>query len=199
MIILSFDDIFIDDWNAHREYFKRKGIRANFFVCSLDSYTDEQWQKLVDLKNDGHAIAFHGYDHLRAGTETEYTIDAFIEKEIMRGILKMNAYGLTPRHYSYPWGNRSNLSDYRLLKIFKTLKVGGGGVYLPPLPRIYGALNFGKGKGIPHVGALNAAIDGIVCLYMHKVMVERLDFLAEFASRNGIEFKTLDDMEGNIK
>ena len=202
-IILGFDDCHIDAWHDCREFFALNGVKATFYVSDLDTIEPAGWEKLRELREDGHCIGFHGLRHCRAGAagvphdpnnhrldnEPVFaSLDDFMEREILAGIQIMCANGFDPQHYSYPYGNRTDATDARLLAIFKTVRRGGE-CRIPvgqEFPRLFGALVRHK--------ALHTCGANRVSYYMHEPEIGRIAALIEAAQSNGTHFETIEEI-----
>ena len=197
-LLLSFDDHFIKPWFAWRRWFEQHKVFATFFLSNLHELTNDHWEMLKAMESDGHEIGLHTTNHTRAGVPRggqEWR--AFFQEEILNGLSLMEEKGLRcPNHFSYPWGNHSTLSDGVLCQHFKSLRIGGRGIY-EKLPQIWGALNFGKAAKEPFCGhepLVLTARERIVCFFMHLPIEHRLEFLAAQAQKHHIPFLRLGEL-----
>ena len=208
-IYLSVDDNHITEWYNLNLYLMDNNVALTFFLSHINNYSIKDWYKVKRLSII-HTIGNHGVNHLRAGVcdlslekrkelkKPVHTLlwDEFIKSEIIEGNKSIaEKTGYTPKHYSYPMGNRTENSDIELLKYFKTLKKGGGGVYnINDFPFVYGALDFGKRADQAFCGHEKKSLkikDGqVFCCYMHKPIKHRLDWLINL----NYKFVTIEDI-----
>lgn len=189
-IFLSFDDYHIDEWYDLSPFLNQNNMKCTFYVTLSEQIAPSGWGKLKHLQDEGHTIGFHGTNHLRAAPEIEADgFEKFYEKEIAPGLSMFEENGLhTPAHYAYPMGNGNKISDYHLLKHFKTLRYGGR-EYIKDLKgqRIFHAVNFGKFENKVFSGHEKYVQEAIrrkaaVCLFMHWPVMKRLTYLARRAA-----------------
>ena len=210
-IVLSFDDCFIDQWYEYRMFFRKHEVKATFYLAYINSITTDQWKKMLNLMLDGHEIGFHGVEHLRAGEVSKSLDDptrkhdiasfnVFVNREIIPGlVIVANMIGRAPKHYSYPYGNRSDESDKILGTIFTTLRRGGRGVYEGRLEKIFAASNYGKREkqvlsGHEPLIELAASKKKLVSLYMHAPIQHRLEYLVERVEKLKLKFYTVEEV-----
>ena len=208
-IYLSIDDNHIIKWYDYIDFFNKHKMKVTFFLSHLKDYSESAWEIIKLFKSQGHCIGFHGVNHLRAGVcdmpledrkklkkkVHQYNWYLFMEKEIFAGEAIMAKYKIYPEHYSYPCGNRTDKTDERLLRVFKSLKKGGGGKYpFDNFPKVYGALNYGKKPDeyfSGHERILKNLKDGeVATLYMHEPVKHRINELIKY----GYEFITIEDL-----
>lgn len=216
-IFLGFDDHFIHQWYGVRDLLVEYGAKVTFYLAKMDEYTDQEWTMLNALREDGHTIGHHGLRHRRAGEVsmspnderrkdpeviTDWSI--WLEKEIHKGSCILHRHGIPiPKHYSYPNGNRSPESDEVLLRVFKTLRVGGTRYWRPseigkPHARIVPGLNFGKNsksRYCGHEGVVHHVADkGLVTsLYMHRPVQHRLVWLLQECLKQKVAVLGMED------
>lgn len=174
-VFLSFDDNWTDSWKIifHPE------IRVTFFPTDLETLTIGQWKMLRDLGASGHEIGFHGLRHERAGVVFSNKLGVSYIADTIRGMKILVDHGIArPRHFAYPWGNRTPESDAALLKIFDTLRIGGVRIYSGKdlaRKRIFAAANWAR----PHESLVEKAIadKGAIFLYLHRAQSQRLQSL----------------------
>jgi len=213
-VLLSFDDgANIDAWHSALPVLKEERIFAMFYVSDIPNIHTEQWDKLREIADAGHVIGHHGYKHRRAGEvfkrlddpdrrdEERFTdFSKWFALEIEAASDVLAAHGFVAEHYSYPYGNRCEESDVALLRHFKTLRMGGRGVYLPSaVPRVYGALDFGKHPESEHCGhepllAQALCAGAVVSFYMHAPIESRLRSMAKTARSYDAPFLTREDV-----
>jgi peptidoglycan/xylan/chitin deacetylase (PgdA/CDA1 family) len=108
-VALTFDDIFIDDWFAARDLFKKYDAHVTFFVSEFANRNESQINKLKQLQSDGHEIAFHGTQHRNAADYLKnHSVNEYINDEIIPGVNMMRKQGLNPVDFSYPYGVRND-------------------------------------------------------------------------------------------
>lgn len=201
-VLLCFDDLHIDTWHDYLHFFDKHHMKATFYLSNINDIKDIGWEKLREIRTHGHTIAFHGLNHLRAGT----TVDgkgckAFVAKEIRPGLEILKKEGFDNiRHYCYPYGNCNETSDKCLLGYFDTLRKGGRESYSPEQManvRIFVSLDFGKfseRKFCGHEGFLKLAMvqRRIVSFHMHKPVRHRLEYLVEHGKKYDLKFHPLE-------
>ena len=208
-IYLSIDDNHVGKWYQYINFFKDNNVKVTFFLSHLNGFTEENWNQILELKENGHSIQFHGLNHLRAGVcdvsledrkqlkkvVHEYNWLGFYEEEIKAGWDILRSNGIVAEHYSYPMGNRTDETDVRLLKIFKSLKRGGCGKYaFDNFPKVYGSVNYGKRPTqyfSGHERILKGLKDGeVATLFMHEPVQHRLNELVKY----GYQFVTIEEL-----
>ena len=209
-VVLSFDDSWVDAWHDWMPYFEEHGVRATFYISNMEELTDTHWGKLKHMHFLGHTIGHHGFRHLRPGAvgkvHPKCPIESamkdfaeFIEIDIKPGAEAMHQHDIPCLHYSYPYGNRHEESDTQLLGLFKTLRIGGRGIYEPgKVPRIHSAYNFGKRSDkrfCGHEALLYVAAKdrSHVCFYMHDPVEHRIKWLVEHAKATDMKFATIEE------
>lgn len=214
-ILLSFDDTSVSAWHLYLPFFDGFNIHATFYVSQMGSLSELEWHYLLNMQDAGHVIGHHGFRHRRAGEvgvprdpgnlrlrdEPIFkTWEEFVKADIDPGIAMLEEHGLRCQHYSYPYGNHSNMSDKKLSAVFRTLRIGGRCFYNDnKIPRIYAAANFGKypdRKLCGHEGLLELAgkNSGVVCFYMHEPVKHRLEYLGKVAQKYSLKFYTAGDI-----
>lgn len=111
-IVLTFDDRAVESWHSAKDLFEKYDAKATFFVTKYDSLSKDQIEMLKELQQDGHEIGSHGLSHLRATTFVkENSLEAYIAEEIVPSIKLMNADGIRPTSFAYPYGSRKKEID----------------------------------------------------------------------------------------
>ena len=125
-VFLSFDDCHIAEWHETLPLFERYDARVTFYVSYVRDIDDTGWRLLGELREAEHTVAFHGLNHMRAGEIVEKeSCEAYLARDIHTGLKIMEEHGFDNiRHFSYPYGNRTEESDRCLWKIFDTLRMG---------------------------------------------------------------------------
>ena len=72
-IVLTFDDDRVDNWFPYLPLLDSLGVRATFYICKYNRFTDEQKRKLSIIKSYGHEIAFHSTNH--------YNMEEYVYKQ----------------------------------------------------------------------------------------------------------------------
>jgi peptidoglycan/xylan/chitin deacetylase (PgdA/CDA1 family) len=94
-----------------------------FFVARFDQLSDDEIQKLVVLRDEGHEIACHGMNHIDAVQyAVNHTFQDYLDTEILPAIDIMNDYGFSPVSFCYPYGSRNSTLDTELSKYFEVLR-----------------------------------------------------------------------------
>ena len=189
-IYLSFDDKYINEWYEWRLFFHDNDWLVTFYISNLDKLTLDEWEKLRALKDCGHTIGCHGFNHEKVFPFIKkYGWYHYVDCELEPFFYKMKVKGFDrPQHFSYPNGNGNKMTDFYMLKFFKTVRYGGRD-YIDmkkiKKQRIFKALHFGKppitAKCSGHEEAVIHAMDNGfgLCLLMHKPIKHRLEWLAE--------------------
>jgi peptidoglycan/xylan/chitin deacetylase (PgdA/CDA1 family) len=122
-IVLSFDDLYLQDWLEADQHLKPFAWKATFFISNLEHMDAKGFDRLKQLQRHGHEIAAHGYKHLDA---VEFTNSASPEKylaeEIEPFLAAMKTQGLHIDSFAYPYGTRNEATDRVLLKQFDILR-----------------------------------------------------------------------------
>ena len=80
-----------------------KKAKAVFYVDSFDELDDEDIDRLRSLRSDGHIIGCHSATHADAiAYSKKYSIDAYIENEIIPAMESMAEAGFSPTHFAFP-------------------------------------------------------------------------------------------------
>ncbi len=120
-VVFSFDDRFIAEWTAHRDLFKKYGIRATFFISRPYLLDETHVDNLKLLRSDGHEIGCHGMYHLDA-TQYADSIDKYISYEILPALELMNGFGFQIESFAYPYGLSTDRIDSAMLDHFSYLR-----------------------------------------------------------------------------
>ena len=116
-IALGFDDHDIAGWTSLRPLFATYGARVTFFLSGY-GYTDEAARaQLRQLAADGHDIAAHGVDHLRAPPYVEENgMSAYLKREALPSIEILRDEGYPVTSFAYPFGARTSELDDAILE-----------------------------------------------------------------------------------
>lgn len=206
-VLLCFDDCHIGAWHNYLRFFDDHNMKVTFYVSGIAGIRliDHGWDKLRELHAHSHTIAYHGMNHLRAGTTVDKEgCEIFMAREVWVGLEILKEEGFDNiQHYCYPYGNRTEASDKCLLKRFATIRKGGREAYSPEQIkriRIFGSSDFGKfpeQKLCGHERFLELAMAQrrIVSFYMHKPVKHRLEYLANFGRHNGVNFYSMKELD----
>ena len=154
--LLTLDDGFDDNYLFAKEVLNKLNIKAIFFVIPKfvnreESIRNEEFfkvlypnhnlellynlqktfiplnlDKILKIKNLGHKIGMHGYNHENFGNLNDMDVSFFIKK----GIKIFKDYNLDVKYFAYPFGNRSsynNKSNEIISKYFDYIFLGTRG------------------------------------------------------------------------
>lgn len=126
-IALTFDDYSIDNWHKYMKLFDSLNVKATFYISNYNRLNQEQKNKLHDLQNHGHEIAFHSTNHVNfLKYANENKCDKLLKEEVMDGLHLMNNDGFFPTTFAYPYGQHNEILDKLLLKYFKSVRALNG-------------------------------------------------------------------------
>ncbi|MBF7093322.1 polysaccharide deacetylase family protein [Flavobacterium sp. ALJ2] len=218
-ILLSFDDNYVEDWYNAEKRLHHLGWKATFFICKYDSLTAKQKKKLHYLKDMGHDIAAHGYNHENAlKYSAAYGINKYIDNEITPLKVAMDKDGFNIRSFAYPDGARDAALDKELLKHFDIIRGTTYGMLSPESQYCYYEGNrviYGLGIDDDYkqfnVDYYKRLMDyakkhnKIVVFYGHKTVdnaderletpLAALEELCKYAINNNLKFYTVDDLK----
>lgn len=217
-VIFSFDDNYIDDWYVADKLLHPYGWKATFFVTWYGSLTADQKVKLHYLKDNGHDIAAHGYNHLNAlKYYKEFGMEKYIKDDILPLKSAMAKDGFDVHSFAYPDGAHDSTLDTELLKYFDIIR---GTTYeeIPPESQYcyYEGKRVIYGLGIDddykqfNIQYYKTLMDyakthnKIVIFYGHKTVpdadekletpLSALEELCKYAKNTGLKFYTVDDL-----
>lgn len=219
-IVLTFDDNYIDDWYTAEKTLQPYNWKATFFICKYAWLTSNEKKELHYLKNHGHDIAGHGYNHENAlKYAAKYGLNKYINDEIVPLKAVMSRDGFNIGSFAYPDGAGAHDAalDDRMLKYFSIIR---GTTYgqLPPDAQYcyYNGKRVIYGLGIDtdyrqfDLEYYKALMDyakknnKIVIFYGHKTVknatgkletpLEALQQICEYAVNNNLKFYTVDDL-----
>lgn len=101
----------------HAPEFQQYSARVTFFISRYYRLSDEQRALVRQLAADGHDIAAHSVDHLRAPLFVEeHGLAAYLEREALPSINVLRNEGFEVTSYAYPFGARTSELDDALLE-----------------------------------------------------------------------------------
>lgn len=218
-VVLTFDDVFVDEWYAADDVMAAYNWKATFFVTKYAELTNQQKEKLHTLNNHGHEIGGHGLNHIKA---TEYIaqhgIDTYIDTEITPMLEMMQNDGFDIKTFAYPYGDRSPQTDEKLCNYFDIVRATTYGQSKPEKQTCY----YRKGSKIIYALGMDDSYHAttdylisllkyakqhnkIVILYGHKIVnsvnssyetpVNKLKKICEYAHQNNMTFYTVDELK----
>jgi hypothetical protein len=120
---LTFDDAYVNDWNKILPILDSNDIKATFFITQAFKLTESQIGILRIIKNHGHEIGSHGWQHINAlSFLTNNSIEEYVEKEIVPSINYLDSLGLYPETFSYPYRYNCDSLETVLLQYFRLLR-----------------------------------------------------------------------------
>ena len=204
-ILLCFDDCYVTEWYDYLQFFDDHNMKVTFYVSGIAGIqiVNHGWDKLREIRARGHAIGYHGMNHLRAGEIiADMGCEAFLGHEIDAGLKILKEEGFENiQHYCYPYGNRTEASDHCLWQRFRTLRRGGRPFIVSTtklqVERLLGTKHFGKGidgadEGYKRLILGTVQSNSIICGYMHQPMPRRLEMLASFKQLYFLPMSVLD-------
>jgi hypothetical protein len=223
-VALTFDDtIFLESWVSMIDTLvKMYDIRATFFVDHFDQLNEQRLAELRFLKNLGSEIGYHGLRHRDAVNYCKsYSIERYIEDEILPGLVAMKQKGFSPSSFAYPLGNREQKIDERLLEYFKILRgTYAYGIKKPPASYYhcdYHSTHILNGVKIdcdsPY--AMSDIFEGleyarqyncVIILYGHGtsktilplyVLISRLEKICSFVAKHNMKFYIMSELVEN--
>ena len=111
-----------------KEFFKVLYPNDNFELLNNlnKTFVPLNLDKIIKIKNLGHTIGMHGFNHENFGTLDNMEISLLIRK----GLKIFKKYNLDAKHFAYPFGNRSsydNRSNQIISKYFDYIYLGTRG------------------------------------------------------------------------
>jgi peptidoglycan/xylan/chitin deacetylase (PgdA/CDA1 family) len=101
-IMLSFDDQYIDNWFQQSSLFNKYNAKICFYVTRPNELTENDFNKLILLQNDGHMIGSHGMHHL--APNDSISAKEYYEKEILPTLEIFSQHNLKINSFAYPFG-----------------------------------------------------------------------------------------------
>lgn len=126
-IALTFDDTYVDNWYQYLPLLDSFGAKATFYISAYHNFTPQQKSKLREIQRHGHEIAYHTSNHYNLVDYLRFNgIDKLIQYEINEDLNNMNRDGFYPTTFAYPYGAYNEYLNFRLLKIFRSVRLLNG-------------------------------------------------------------------------
>lgn len=107
-LALSFDDTSIAAWVAALPLFREHGARITFFISRYAALREDERAMVPLLATEGHEIAAHSVQHLRAPEYVEkYGLAAYLRDEVDPSIEALERDGFEVNAFAYPFGART--------------------------------------------------------------------------------------------
>jgi peptidoglycan/xylan/chitin deacetylase (PgdA/CDA1 family) len=216
-IVLTFDDQNIESWYNIHNILDEYNWVGTFFVSRFHNLNDNNIEKLKTLRNYGHEIAGHGFNHANAVEYVQdYGLDDYLENEIYPMKKLMAEYGFQVTSFAYPFGVRNTELDMALLKEFKIVRATTYGNVEPSLQRcFYNNNNLVWAIGIDNSYGLSMEYiksllefaqteDKIVIFYAHNPVeivngeyqteYQRLIEICKYVKENNMKFFKISDL-----
>lgn len=216
-VALTFDDSSVDNWYDYMPLLDSLHIKATFYVCKYSQLTAVQKQKLHQIEEKGHEIAFHTATHPDLVKKLQQDgMAPIINNEINKDLVLMRKDGFNVKSFAYPFGSHNVQLDCTFKKYFKTIRfVCNKTNWNKSLSKQSGDEQMLYGAGIDQssrltepsiTNLLDNARDTHDCLvltaheintpsYKFHVSVERLKWLAAEAEVRNLRFITVDEIE----
>lgn len=124
-ILLTFDDQHSDNWHAALPLFEKYDARVTFYQNNLDKLTDEQIDKVQQIKAAGHTIGCHGWRHVWPVQYTdEHGVEKFWVDEVKPCVDWYDAHGWEIVNYAYAFNNYDERTNARLFDRFDRFRCG---------------------------------------------------------------------------
>jgi peptidoglycan/xylan/chitin deacetylase (PgdA/CDA1 family) len=148
-IAITFDDTFTEEWLDLHDHFERVGGKATFYLTTPGKLSSDQINAMYKLFLLRHELGAHGFKHLNAKDFLQdHTPKDYFNEEVIPIAAFFRRHNIPLTSYAYPYGSRTEESDYELLKYFHMLR---GTTYTTPKRRVAQldeAFVYKKGKGI---------------------------------------------------
>lgn len=126
-IALTFDDNFVDNWYSYLNLLDSMGVRATFYISNYNRFTPQQKQKLREIQNHGHEIAFHSTNHVNFLKYADTCgCKKLLKEEVTYGLRLMNKDAFYPTTFAYPYGSHNDQLDKLILKNFNSVRALNG-------------------------------------------------------------------------
>jgi peptidoglycan/xylan/chitin deacetylase (PgdA/CDA1 family) len=114
-ICLSFDDNYLESWIDILPLLERYNARVTFFITGAGKLNEQEKAWLKQIQEAGHEIGAHGEIHTSANSYIEdHGYLAYWEYEIQANVAALEALGISPRVFAYPFGEKNRLMDILL-------------------------------------------------------------------------------------
>jgi peptidoglycan/xylan/chitin deacetylase (PgdA/CDA1 family) len=217
-VILSFDDAYINEWYDADKVLKKYKWKATFCVCKINTLSDLEITKILELQKEGHEIAGHGLHHYNASKfVTKYGINEYIRQEINPMLDSMKKLSINVSSFAYPYGGKSVALDAALLTKFKIVRGRSFGGEIPSeqncyfnksrivygfdidnshihfsVPYLIKLLNYAKNNNKILILCSHKTVNDVTLNYQTKV--ETLEIICDYIKRNNMKFYTLSDL-----
>lgn len=123
-VCLTFDDNSVEDWLRAADLMEANGARATFFVSSFHILNEAQRDGLRQLAARGHEIGHHTVDHAAATNFLEQggTMAQYVASQVTPQMQAMQAIGLNPTAFCYPYNRRNDVTDAAMLELFRIVR-----------------------------------------------------------------------------
>lgn len=126
-IAITFDDYSVDNWYRYINLLDSFKAKCTFYVSNYNKLSETQKQKLHDIQNHGHEIAFHSTNHINFVQNLQKLgFKKLMDEEVRNGLELMNKDGFYPQTFAYPYGAHNLLMDKALVKRFKSIRTLNG-------------------------------------------------------------------------
>ncbi|HEX6222336.1 MAG TPA: polysaccharide deacetylase family protein [Acidimicrobiia bacterium] len=150
MYVLTFDDGHISLFRHAFPLMRELGIPFTLYVTTAPLESDRllhgdprmrlsSWDHLGEMRASGlMTVGAHGHGHLDARSNPR----AVLEEDLARcNELLYLRLGVSPRHFAYPWGHRSDVAAPLVRRLYDSAVIGSGpdfdvGTDLHEIPRI---------------------------------------------------------------
>lgn len=216
-----FDDVYINNWYAQRDFMNGIGAKVTFDVAQLSTLTPTEISKLTVLHDDGNEIADHTLDHTNA-LSSGLTPEEYAQTCSIPNLKLLESLGYRmPVSFVYPGTARNVAFDNELLKYHPIVRGGLGATdskistarcYYPwDGSRLVYGCDMSEGGSLTVNGAY-AGIDeakrrgDVIVLYSHDISntpksvdisIAEFQAIMQYAYNNGLEFYTLVDLIDN--
>jgi len=219
-VLLTFDDVYIEQWLAVMPIFERYNAKATFFVAKFNELTQEQIIALKKIKAAGHTIGCHSLRHKKAvDYSKEFSLEQYWKDDVEPAIKFMTDNGFEPSCFAYPNSQNNADTDKMLLKYFSHLRSGvryseADAIFVPTGEIINKGCLYGtsmdssnKSLKIEDIFAMMdkaMAEDKCIVFYGHNIAdgttrlyttPERLEQVLKYGQKIGIEFIGYDQIK----
>ena len=123
-ICLTFDDNYILEWFNALECLNMYKAKATFFVSHFDKLAESEIDMLREIEDCGHEIGYHTISHFKpTDFIARYSVEEYIEREILPGMELMFSVGFKPRSFAFPYNDSTDELQTKLLERFDILRL----------------------------------------------------------------------------